>query len=592
MSITKKNHPIYRLLCLTLVLAMLLGIAGCTVGPATAGPSQSLEGPTGTTPTQTTAAPTTPTEAPTQPTEAPTQPTEPTEPPTEPTEPPYVEPSYPNLPAYELTQEDVDEFYSLLESCEALSLGGENMQAIEAVTDLVDAQYEYLNTQCSIAMILYYANMKDQVLSQRYLDCVDIVTSANDAYIQMTRRVYQSDSPAKEALFADWTEEEIAQLLAYDSRVAELQKRKEEIEVEYEAAVKDEDRIRLYIELVQNNNEMAQIYGYDNYYTYAYEMVYERDYSLQELEQMRQYAKTYLAGDTLATAYNNFYDVFYALAPGKQQSVINFLFEDYDTMSSDYIGRYLSAMPASLQEHTQQMLEIDSLFVKSTAAMSGAFTTTIGDRSYCFFGPDYANCCTVIHEAGHYYASRYQDLNSIPLDLAETHSQGNEWLFVQSLNGKMNRDQYKALVNYRLYNDLSMILICLMVDEFEQQVYSTDISGYTALDFDKLMNSICGQYCSAVDATKYLTDMGRYWRAVVVDQPVYYISYAVSSIAAIDLYNMAKTDFAAAAEAYRKLCEEAQEELGFLGNITAAGLAGPFQEEFYIEFAALIKGSN
>ena len=74
---------------------------------------------------------------------------------------------------------------------------------------------------------------------------------------------------------------------------------------------------------------------------------------------------------------------------------------------------------------------------------------------------------------------------------------------------------------------------------------------------------------------------------VVVEQPVYYISYAVSSIASIELYTVAKNDYGAAIDIYRDLIENVDLEDGFLGNITAAGLSSPFDEEFYQEVSEL-----
>ncbi len=561
----KKNT---RLICMALVLALVLSLAACVSGPATTAPSQNLEGPGTSQSTQPTTG-TIPTTILTPPT---TQPTQPTEPPVEPE--PLV---------YTLTQDDVDAYYQLLTESEALAIAGEDMDAIEASTDALDDQYEYIGAQYSIAQILYYSNMKDEALVQQHLDCADIYTAANDAYIQMARRVYQSDTPAKDMLFEGWTQEELDQLVAYDPKVAQLQQRNSEIEVEYDAAATDAEKIALYIEMVQNNNEIAQVYGYDNYYSYAYEKVYERDYAMADLENMRTYAREYLA-PALTHAFNNFYYYFNSLSADKQQKISNILYNDYDTVSGNYVGRFIEVMPESAQTHFNQMLTLDSLFTSSGNAMAGAFTTAIADRSYCFFGPGYANCFTVVHEAGHYYASRYTDLHSIPMDLAETHSQGYEWLFMCTLEKKLMQDQYDALLSYRKYNDLATILVCLMVDEFEQQVYTTDVSDFTAADFDAIMDSVCQGYMPLDTASEYLADLNAYWRLVVVQQPVYYISYAVSAIAAFDLYTVAADDFEAAVEIYRKLCEEPVEDGGFLANITAAGLAGPFQEAFYQEF--------
>lgn len=572
----RRHYILGRLVIFALVLAMLMNLVGCELPPMD--PTNSSDSTTQSTMT------------PTQPTSEATEPagtTEPTNPP-DPSEPSQGEDPVSKELVYELTQTDVDAFYQYLADCEALSLAGEDLDAIDEATAILDESYEYLNAQCGIATILHYSHTKDKELEQQYLDCTEICTQANDAYVQMTRRVYLSDTPAKDHLFEDWTDADIANLLNYDEKIAQLRQRNAEIGVEYRATEDDQVKIALYIEFVQNNNSMARIYGYDNYYDCAYEMGYDRDYSPDALIQMRQYAKTYLT-DTYVGAMTNFVSSYYeGLSNTAQMSVQKFLFNDYNTMTGDYVGMYLNALPKEMGDLMKYMLENDSLFTNAEDAMPGAFTTALGDRSYCFFGPGYASAGTVIHESGHYFASRYCDLDGIPLDLAETHSQGNEWLFAHFLSGKMPAKQHKAVVDYQLYEDISTILICLMVDEFEQQVYSTDLTGFTAADFDAIMDQVALRYFPNGDVKDILADMNYYWRQVVVDQPVYYVSYAVSAVASMSLYTMAQEDFDAALEVYCKLCQEPLEDVGFLGNIQAAGLSSPFDEEFYIQLKQLI----
>ena len=566
----KHESKTSRILSLLLIVALLLNLAGCVQEPV---------GTTTTPATQATTATTVPTTVPSEP-----EATEPSVPePTQPAEPEVD----PNELRYTLTQDDVDEFYRLLAECETLAIAGEDMEAIEAISDELDAKYEYIYSQNTIAMILYYERMGNKDRKQQHLDCVEIATAANDAYIQAVRRIYKSGTPARDMLFEGWTEQDLDMLMRYDERIAQLQQRNAEIEVEYGATTKDSVRIPLYIEFVQNNNEMAQIYGFDNYYTYAYQMVYERDYDASSVKTMRDLCKKYLPQifEFASLKFNSSYG---GLNSKDQSALVSFLYDDYNTLDKDYLTPYLEIMPGALKEHTEQMLNVDSMFTTSSGAMQGAFTTTIGERSYCFFGRGYKGVSTVVHEAGHYYASRYNDLGEIPLDLAELHSQGNEMLFLVNASGIMKDTVYAAASSYNIYNNIAMILICLMVDEFEQIVYTTDISGYTAEDFDKLMDSVVSQYFEPAYFKENLTDVNAYWREVVVDQPVYYISYAVSVISAIDLYTVALSDFEGAAEIYRKLCEEPAIDAGFLGNITAAGLSTPFDEAFYLKLRDLV----
>lgn len=584
------------LLCLVVMLAMLLSMVACGADPVntsapTSVPTQGTTQPSTTAqPTQPTTAPTTPpTTAPTTvPTTAPTEPTQPTEP-VQTVEPIVPEPGA-NTLEYTLTQADVDEFYRLLSECESLSLVGEDLEAIDAATVALDESYEHMNAQCSIAAILHYSHTGNEELEQQYLDCVEICTDANDAYLQMARRVYQSDTPAKDQLFEGWTEKDIAHLMAYTEQVAQLQQRNAEIEVEYEATGSDSKKIELYLELVQNNNQIAQIYGYDNYYTYAYAEVYDRDYDPEQLELMRQYVKEYLA-PAFGMAYMKFYRSFYMDAkPADQLAIQSFLFEDYNAIGKSYVESYLQIAPENLRDAITDMIRHNSVFTNAGDAMEGAFTTTIGDRSYCYFGPGYASCSTVIHEGGHYYASLYTDLGSIPLDLAETHSQGNEWLFMTYLKDVMPEKHYKAVRDYTIYNNLWIILVSLMVDEFEQQVYTSDVSTLNARKLDGMMDKIALQYFPAGNVEDSLTDMNYYWRQVVVSQPVYYISYGVSAVAAMGLYPVALEDFDAAMAIYQKLCEEPLEGASFLDNLQSVGLPGPFDESFYKDLMKIING--
>lgn len=562
-----------QLLSLVLALLLLIGTVGCQAAPATT-QSQNLENP------GTTAGKTDPTTKPTTPSF------------TLPTVPPTTAPTDPDVPVKEplvftLTQDEVDEYYRMLAECEALSLAGEDMDAIDASFKAVDEMYEYLFAQNSIATVLYYANQKDEAMKQQHLDTQEMCTQANSDYIQMARRIYLSDTPAKDTLFEEWTEKDIAFLLSYDEQVVQLNKRINEIIVEYQGTKDDKIRIDLYKESVILNNQIAQIYGYENYYYYASDLVCNRDYNNEQLELIRQYGKEYLA-DLYKTALATFRKNYNRLSPAKQKSVSAFLNNDYTSIRTDHIGNYLSVMPDAMESHIKQMIQQDSLFTKDPSAMDGAFTIAVGDRSYCFFGPGYANLATVIHEGGHYYASRYNSLNNIPLDLSETHSQANEWLFLAFLDGKFADNEYQCVLDYRLVSDLSTILSCLIIDEFEQMVYSTDISNYTAKEFDALMDSVVEQYFDKEFAATDFGDMNSYWRQIVVDHPVYYLSYAVSAIAAMDLYTIAVEDFEAATEIYRKLCEEPVLEAGYLGNIQAAGLAGPFDESFYQELKEII----
>ena len=520
-----------------------------------------------------------------------TRPTEPIMQETEPTEP---APTQPQLTLtlkqaeleYEMTDADVEKFYAMLEEGEALAMSSTDSQAVDSFFEELDDQFAYLESQYGIAMVIYYCDLNDTAASDLYLQVTDTVTDANDAYIQVARRLYTSDCAHKDVLFDDWTSQELEMLMLYTEEIAQLEKRNAEIEVAYQdmqdSATMYDDMVPLYIEMVQNKNRIAQIYGYDNFYDYAYEITYERDYSHSEIDLMRTYTQRHLAG-SMEAAMNNFLSGMETLSMNDKVFLSGILTGDYSDYECELLD-YLATLPTGTQEEMLSMFNGNILLKQNaSSAMEGAFTTNITDeRSICFFGPGYSNILTVLHEVGHYYGSMHNVLDDIPLDLAETQSQGNEWLFIAWLLEQNNNDCNNLIRDYKLYNDLATILICVIVDEFEQRVYShPDVASLDGNDLDAIMAEVCENYGGVDYLSSVATDIQNYWRMVVIEQPVYYISYAVSAISAMSIYTEAQTDYGRGVAAYVDVIENIDTDAGFLANIESIGLDGPFDEDVY-----------
>lgn len=494
---------------------------------------------------------------------------------------------------YTLDQDMIDSFYACLETAEDLSVNGPDWETVDAAIEELDDAYMELVDQYQIAYVLYCADQSDEGKSQRYLDAMDICTDAELAYNEMARNAYQSDSPYIEQLFEDWTPEEIDMMLKHNDEVAALEKRNSEITVEYrelDPATMERDMIPLYNELVSNNNRMAQIYGYDNYYEFAYKMIYSRDYDGTQLQKMRSYAAQYMpqiSTDSLTA----FYAALDALDDQDQVLLSDILWTDYDLLDEDYVGNYIADLGESTAAGMRDMFENDRvMFTKSPNAYEGAFTTFIDDEPFCYYGPGYMGNETLIHELGHYYGGKYVDGFSLPMDLCETQSQSNEWLFIRYLRDEVSEELYRAIVEYKLTSESSNIMVFMMVDAFEELVYTHENAGnLTAKEYDDLMVQAAELFGGIDFVTENAGNVQSYWKLVVVESPVYYISYAVSSVAAINLFTVAEKDEAAARECYRILIEEADENEGFLWHIQQAGLSGPFDETVYQNLAERYK---
>jgi oligoendopeptidase F len=136
-----------------------------------------------------------------------------------------------------------------------------------------------------------------------------------------------------------------------------------------------------------------------------------------------------------------------------------------------------------------------------------------------------------------------------------------------------------------MYDSLGTVIVGTMIDEFEQLCYEEGItSGAQA---DSVMQDVKSRYGGEAWLENCVTDMDIYWRYVTVEQSVYYVSYAVSMLGAIQIYTVAENQsYEKAMETYLGLIKPASNV--FLASLTAVGLKTPMDERLYLELEAMI----
>lgn len=487
--------------------------------------------------------------------------------------------------AYTMTDADVEKFSTDLLALEQLYLQDASIEEIDKAEDALEDLTEYINDQCSIAQVIYCYDTTDEIASDRFLKSQEIGNKVVDEFMLCARRIYESDAPNKDYFFTDWTDAEMEKLMHYTSRVAELEQRNAELLVSYrdmEDPATDPRMVPIYREFVQNNNEIAAIYGYNSFYEYAYRVGYDRDYEPATVDKMHRYAKIYLV-PACTKALNTFVENYQGLTSVQQLKLSNLLTADYDASGVNYVEKYLLTLPETARNAMNRMFEEDRVvFTDEKNAREGAFTTLVQMEPFCFFGPGYQSASTVVHELGHFYGAAEGDMQEMPLDLAETQSQGNEWLFLAFLEDELTEGVYTAYVSYKIYEVIAGTLVQLAVDAFEKAVYSQeDIESLTQDDFEELMAQVAQPYGGIDFYNEYITDLQRYWKMVVVESPAYYVSYAVSSMAAMNLFPIARENAVEAMDIYCGLVELEDYDDGFQTIIAEAGLPGPFQEDVY-----------
>ena len=490
------------------------------------------------------------------------------------------------LKRYTLTREEVDAALTLLDDMLDASLNAETIEEVDAFYEQFEDVFYHIAQQMTVASIVYYCDMSDETASNRHLDTTDMFYEIQDKYTETCRSMYLESKFSAE-LFADWSEEEIQSLLDFDPKTTQLKKEVEELQVEYNnltSAEFDEKTAEIYAKIVTKNNELARLYGYDNYYDYATENVYGRDYTAEDLKLFKEYVIKYIVPtfNVLYSGWNEIYD----LAEFSRNIAIGFIQEPFDTLNKNYVIKYLDSLGDTNMGTAMRNVfdEKNCIFSYNSNSHPTAFQTYLyeDETPFCLFGSSGRSSNTLIHEIGHYYAA-YTNNDIDNYDLCETHSQGNEYLFIQYSKGELSSKVYNVVRDYNLFNSYYTIVCASAVDSFEQRVYSLDsVEGYTAADFDKIMDEVLAEFGKTNKwFSDNLTDMHYYWKAVAVDNPVYYISYAVSAVAAVEIFAIAEEDYDAAIAAYTALVEGVTYEDGFIEALKKAGLYTPFEEETY-----------
>lgn len=375
----------------------------------------------------------------------------------------------------------------------------------------------------------------------------------------------------------------------------------------------------LYEQLVNKNNQLAVLYGYDNYMTYAYKNVYNRNYTPTQTKAMSAFVKQYIV--PLYTSINAKFETAYNALDGNDatDADINLynglIFDSLFTKTTskyfdevkdaiDLISNYFKYLDSSndvmFYDAVEDLFKTGNYFV---GQVEGAFTyymPQVGNTILYFDNTDYgngtyyySNSFTFVHEFGHYYENVHNLTKSgerpLSYDFCETQSQGNEMMFLAWLGSNTTASKgYNAVKYSQLANMLQTVLNATAIDEFEQAVYTGSCEGYTTLNannYQDLYDTICTKY-----GINDKENGNTYWMGVCFDNAAYYISYAMSALPSIEIYAKAVDKDGGpdvARTAYLTLFTNTSTDYNTV--LAAAGLHNAFEEALYTELTNAIK---
>lgn len=517
---------------------------------------------------------------------------------------------------------DLEQIRAKIDDLESDISRGKPAEELFASYEAIQADYAHADSMLSLSYLLYALDVTEAYYQNEYaflqselgeLDSemetvsVHLFDSSNEAKALCEEKlgVFYVDSILNGKDLGDESIQELLdqeeqQTLAYDELSATFTlldngRRWTLSEIESDPSLDYDEYIRLYNAYCAGFNEkagdiflnqlsirsqIAQNLGYQDYAAYCYDY-YGRDYTLDDANNLHEAVKKYIVPVFIeANSKNTSYDL--ADAEFDQQSFMDAL----QYAASDFSPQLNESVSYMLKNNLHD-------FSVSTSKMGGSFTTYVSDYKapfiFSWWTGNSTDITTVLHELGHftnYYLNPSVGYSAADnLDLAEIDSQALVLLMIDyygGFYGKLSQDATKDVLIDAMY---SLISGC-MEDEFQQIVYRTP--GITLSEMNASYRELAVEY--GLDEVYGYT--GTEWALIshTFQTPLYYISYAVSMVPALELYELSQDDPTGARNAYFNIIKRSQ-SMQFQEVLEQNGLSSVFADATMQKIALLLEKS-
>ena len=321
----------------------------------------------------------------------------------------------------------------------------------------------------------------------------------------------------------------------------------------------------IFIKLVKIRDHMADLYGYDSYADYADKYTYYRDYTPEELEQLYSDVKDF-SSKYYKSSYSDDSSESSGVVPDMSANDLVKTLQKYsvkiDKMAGDSCDLMINKKLYSIGDEE--------------CRQDGAFTTYIdkAKKPYISMMMDHSRDFIVLtHEFGHFVEYNVGGPQSNVLvdedntDLSEIASNGFEGLMTnyygEIFGKKVAEEATKKTVDDLIEN----ITDGCIYDEFQREVYANP--DMTLDEINKTFSRINAEYNNSLKG-----DLGYSWVYVNhnFEVPMYYISYAVSGLAALQIWDMSQKDFNGAVDTWEKVIKEGPYNKQYLEVLDNCGL--------------------
>lgn len=502
---------------------------------------------------------------------------------------------------------DTAGFYKGCDALEKLAAEGDAEKAIQQY-DKLYTDIEELDTLYAVIYVMYSTDVTNDYYSEEQLYSVEEYQKCSDRLCEVCKGI--TEGPCAEAFRNHVGEEAFAEFAEYDvltKRQKEILKEETKLVDEYYDILDASDKTTysyndedwtfdmitgeegeelsisdyegyvdiydgllektnakagpIYLKLVDLRTEFAKEAGYDNYAAYADTEEYNRDYTEEQVRQLHKDAKT-----VAKAYYDNYYSSYEAntsMPDMTEKKLLDNLLK-YSSRVDDMAG-------ASAQQLTGEKL---ITMGEEAGRQDGAFTTYIRKAGCPFISMSLSgnqDFITLSHEFGHFVEYNNEKMQNIltdkdNIDLAEIASNGLQGLMT-CFYDDIFKGQAKAAKKITVGTLLENVIDGCVEDEFQRAVYKNPDMDLEELN--KLYADTYAQY-----NTWAADDPGYGWVFIShnFESPMYYISYTVSALAALQIWDQSNRSFDRAVKTWEKFISYGTYNRTYLDTVERCGL--------------------
>lgn len=490
---------------------------------------------------------------------------------------------------------DTTDFYKALYDIRNLISEQGNESEIKSL--LNNAYYEYLKScdKYFAAMIKCDKNFNKEN-NKAVLDEFNKNSDMFESFTILLRDIFNSDyiNIFSEIFEGSLTIEELDDIIKSipNAETVKLKKTENELVTQYNNSYGDAEKAaEIYLKLLKIRKQIANSEGYNSYSDYANKNIYGREYTNKEIAEFQDAVEKYISPyfTKIVTAYY----------------LSNTAVPDANMIEvRDKVGAVIKKINPELSwAYDYMVLNNLCSFEYSTdknPSVSG-YTVTfpyintpyVMINPYTDYGEEYIdNAATIIHEFGHFASALHDPVNKEKysslfaqqvIDTCEISSQGLEILSEKYFGELFGKGASAARYSEILMRTVAILDGCIY-NEWETKVF--ELENPTIDDLNSLAANIMSKYYKTeVDEQSAFET----WTSVahLFQSPMYYISYALSSAAACELYAMSIDNYDYAVDRYMVLSAMGQ-TIPFTEAIAGCGMDSVFNTDVVKKIADVI----